>query len=238
MIAVFVISIVMCACESSRDSSTETPETVKQIPERETQQPADDRGDVSPRSVPEDVSVETSEPDYIEMPRPGAISRYDKMVRKYARRYLFDWRLISAQIYTESRFRRRARSYRGALGLMQIMPGTAQWLEGKAKTETPELGGASQMLLDPEMNIHLGCYYDAMLFSRIRDAESSHDRRKMMFAAYNAGPGNLSRARRKSNAAASWEGVERHLPAETRKYIPTIYDRYEIYKQWAVLKPY
>ena len=198
----------------------------------------DDERDVSPRSAPEDVAVETSEPDYVDMPRPGVISRYDKVVRKYARRYLFDWRLISAQIYTESGFRRQARSYRGALGLMQIMPGTAQWLEEKAEKKEPGLGSASQMLLDPEVNIHLGCYYDAMLHSRIKNIQSSEDRHKMMFAAYNAGAGNLNRARRKSDAPASWEGIEPHLPGETRKYVPTIYNRYEIYRQWAVLRPY
>ena len=131
-----------------------------------------------------------------------------------------------------------ARSYRGALGLMQIMPGTAEWLEGKAEKDTTELKGVSRMLLKPEMNIHLGCYYDAMLFSRIKDVASRDDRRKMMFAAYNAGPGNLNKARRKSDAPESWEGIRDHLPEETEKYVPKIYDRYEIYKRWAVLKPY
>ena len=225
----FVILIFICSCGSSRDSSPKAPENTEQ----EAKQI-----ELNPENVPEDAVPEASEPSYVEMPRPGVISRYDKTVRKHARRYGFDWRLISAQIYTESRFRHQARSYRGALGLMQIMPGTAQWLEGKAESKTPELKGVSQMLVNPEMNIHLGCYYDAMLFSRIKDTRSSDDRRKMMFAAYNAGPGNLNRSRKKSDAPEIWGGVEPHLPAETRKYVPIIYDRYEIYKQWTVLKPY
>jgi hypothetical protein len=236
-IAVFVVLMVVYACGNSRDSSTETPETMEQVHQQSPGRP-ESRSSGKPENAPQDMAVKVSEPDYIEMPQPGVISKYDKMVRKYARRYLFDWRLISAQIYTESRFRREARSYRGALGLMQIMPGTARWLEEKTEGEVSELKGVSKMLLDPEMNIHLGCYYDAMLLSRIKDSESSGDRRRMMFAAYNAGPGNLNRARRKSNAPGSWEGINRYLPAETRKYVPKIYDRYEIYRQWAVLKPY
>ncbi len=118
------------------------------------------------------------------------------------------------------------------------MPGTAKWLEEKSQKDTPELKGASQMLLDPKMNIHLGCYYDAMLFSRMKDAASGNDRQRMMLAAYNAGPGNLNKARRKSDAPDTWDGIRVHLPEETRNYIPTIYDRYEIYKRWTVLKPY
>ena len=237
-VGVLMILILACACGSSRDNSTKTSGTAGRVPEPEAERPARGQKDVSQERELADVPVEISEPDYIEMPRPGVISRYDKTVRKYARRYLFDWRLISAQIYTESRFRHQARSYRGALGLMQIMPGTAQWLEGKAEKEAPELKSASQMLVKPEVNIHFGCYYDAMLLSRIKDARSGDDRSRMMFAAYNAGPGNLSRARRESDAPNTWEGIRSHLPAETRKYIPTIYGKYEIYKQWAVLKPY
>lgn len=237
-IAVIVILIFMCTCNSRRDSSTEKPEIVKNTFDQETARSVDDQKDLSPKDVPENVAVETPMSQYTEISRLGSISKYDRIVKKYARRYLFDWRLISAQIYTESRFKHQARSYRGALGLMQIMPGTARWLEGKVEGDISELKGVSEMLVDPEMNIHLGCYYDAMLFSRIKDAKSSDDRQKMMFAAYNAGPGNLSRARKKSNAPDSWEKINRHLPTETRKYVPKIYDKYKVYKQWTALTPY
>ena len=234
-IAAFAILTILCACG---DNSSEKLTTGGQISQTRTEEPSDGHKDVSADTFPEDASEGKSGPDYIEMSLPGVISKYDKMVRKYARRYLFDWRLISAQIYAESRFRHQAESYCGALGLMQIMPGTAKWLEEKAPSEESKLKGVSQMLLKPEANIHLGCYYDRMLFSRIKDVNDSNVRYKMMFAAYNAGPGNLNKARRKSSAPESWEEVNSHLPAETRNYIPIIYDKYEIYKQWAVLKPY
>ena len=233
-----MILVVMSACGNDRGSSTEMPEAAERMPRQETKQPSDHQENAGGKSGLEDVAAGIFDPGYIAMLRPGVISEYDKTVRKYARRYLFDWRLISAQIYTESRFRSQARSYRGALGLMQIMPGTARWLEGKVKSDVPELRTASQMLVDPEVNIHLGCYYDAMLLNRIKDAGNTEDRSKMMLAAYNAGPGNLNRARRKSSEPESWEGVSPHLPAETRKYVPAIYDRYGIYKQWAILRPY
>ena len=247
----FIIVIVICACgcndsERAPEPMEESPNVAEQVSEAKTVEPSMSQEDTtedarlrfSVESASEELTLEHFSLGQIEMPRPGVISKYDKIVKKYARRYLFDWRLISAQIHAESTFRTQAKSYRGALGLMQIMPGTARWLEEKAGAETPELRGATQLLLNPEVNIHLGCYYDAMLFSRIRNAENRDEQHKMMFAAYNAGFGNLSKARRRSNVSETWEGINHYLPRETRKYIPKIYRKYEIYKQWAVLTPY
>jgi len=234
-IITFTILTILCACG---DNSSEKLTTNEQISQQHAEKPSGEQKGTSADISQKVATKRKSGLAHIEMPRPGVISKYDKIVRKYARRYLFDWRLISAQIYAESRFRHQAKSYIGALGLMQIMPGTAKWLEEKAPVDESELKGVSKVLLEPEANIHLGCYYDRMLFSRIKDMNDSNVRYKMMFAAYNAGPGNLNKARRKSGAPKNWEAVNRHLPAETRNYIPTIYDRYKIYKNWAVLKPY
>ncbi len=240
MLVILVSLIFMYACGSSDGGDRgETSGLLGKKPGPKRDDLAEPQKDITSETEPEaERSPRRLISGHIEMPRPGVISRYDKIVRKYSRRYLFDWRLISAQIYTESRFRAGARSYRGALGLMQIMPGTARWLEEKAGDKVSELKGVSQMLLKPELNIHLGCYYDAMLLSRIKNAKTSEDRHKMMFAAYNAGPGNLNRARRKSDAPQIWQGIKEHLPMETRKYVPKIYNKYAVYKQWAALSPY
>ncbi|MCP4389305.1 MAG: lytic transglycosylase F, partial [Gammaproteobacteria bacterium] len=56
----------------------------------------------------------------------GQISPYDKLVRKYSDRYGFDWRLVTAQMYQESKFDPKAKSHVGARGLMQLMPRTAK----------------------------------------------------------------------------------------------------------------
>ena len=56
----------------------------------------------------------------------GYISNYDRLFKTYAGRIGWDWRLLAAQGWAESRFRPTARSWVGARGLMQIMPRTAR----------------------------------------------------------------------------------------------------------------
>lgn len=56
----------------------------------------------------------------------GYISRFDNLFRTYAERIGWDWRLLAAQGWAESRFSPTARSWVGARGLMQIMPRTAR----------------------------------------------------------------------------------------------------------------
>ena len=69
----------------------------------------------------------------------GQLSPYDEQIKRYADQYGFDWRLIVAQMFQESRFNPKARSWAGAIGLMQVLPKTAQSL-GFKDLSTPEHG--------------------------------------------------------------------------------------------------
>ncbi len=115
--------------------------------------------------------------------RTGAISPYDALVRQYAGRYGFDWRLIAAQMFEESRFDPDARSFVGAVGLMQIMPRTARGLG----IDNPE---------DPEAGIRAGTEYLRNQYQLMDDAASDEDRLWFALASYNAGYGHVSDARR------------------------------------------
>ena len=117
------------------------------------------------------------------LPQTRRISPYDDMIRKYAGKYGFDWRLVAAQIYQESRFDPRARSRAGARGLMQLMPRTAR-----------ELG--FDKLEDPEDSIHAGVKYLSRLRERFDAELPVKDRLWFALAAYNAGYGHVSDARR------------------------------------------
>ena len=91
--------------------------------------------------------------DSLRVDLSGRLSPYDELVKKYARQYGQDWRLITAQMYQESKFDPQATSWVGARGLMQIMPVTGH-----------ELGFTD--LHDPEENIHAGVKYMSQLVNR------------------------------------------------------------------------
>lgn len=113
----------------------------------------------------------------------GAISPYDALIKKYAKKYQLDWRLLCAQMYQESRFNPKTKSWVGALGLMQIMPPTAA-----------ELGVGDPRV--PEQGIHGGAKYMRQLIDRFDPTLAYKDRQRFALAAYNAGPGHLDDARR------------------------------------------
>ena len=113
----------------------------------------------------------------------GALSPYDDIVRTYAERHGFDWPLIVAQMYQESRFDPKAKSWAGARGLMQLLPTTAERL------------GVTD-LEDPEQSIQGGIRYMAWLYARFESELSVRDRMWLSLAAYNAGLGHLRDARR------------------------------------------
>ena len=116
-------------------------------------------------------------------PLSGQISPYDKLVRKYADRYGFDWRLVTAQMFQESRFNPKARSPVGARGLMQLMPRTAR-----------ELG--IENMSDPASSIRGGIQYLDWLRDRFDADLPISERLWFTLAAYNAGAGHVHEARR------------------------------------------
>ncbi|MCE9671420.1 transporter substrate-binding domain-containing protein [Myxococcus stipitatus] len=113
----------------------------------------------------------------------GTISPYDPLVRSYSARYGLDWRLMVAQMFQESRFDPKARSFVGARGLFQVMPATGV-----------ELG--FRELEDPEQGIHAGVKYMHQLIGRIAPEIPFKQRLRFALASYNAGLGHILDARR------------------------------------------
>ncbi len=71
--------------------------------------------------------------------------------------------MLAALVYTESSFQADAVSHVGAIGLMQIMPETGQWLSGKIELSKEY---ETQDLYDPATNLRLGCWYVRFLLDR------------------------------------------------------------------------
>ncbi len=142
---------------------------------------------------------------------------YSDYVTKYASEYGVPEHVVYAVIKTESDFQSGAVSDAGAVGLMQLMPDTFNWLYTLTR-ENHDTG----MLYDPETNIKYGTYYLSYLYLTYGDWDT-------VFAAYNAGMGNVD----------SWLGEKKNedgakklqeIPfEETRKHIEKVRKADEVY---------
>lgn len=155
--------------------------------------------------------------------------RYDDTFRKYTQRFFgpgFDWRIFKAQAMAESNISMTAKSWVGARGIMQLMPGTFREIHSK----NPEMVSINK----PEWNIAAGIYYDRQLWNQW-EAQSSEepDRKHFMFASYNAGRGTLLRAqevaRTKTLDPSLWPSIQTVAPEvpkwrheETLSYVEKI----------------
>ena len=136
--------------------------------------------------------------------RTNTISPYDKFIRKYAAELGWDWRMLASVIYQESRFSIGSTSFRGAYGLMQVMPSTGRYYE-------------VENLLDPEQNIIAGTRHLKRLQNMFRKQGLEGDELiKFTLAAYNAGEGRIIDCR---NLAAS-RNFDSTSWDETVKVIP------------------
>jgi membrane-bound lytic murein transglycosylase F len=154
--------------------------------------------------------------------------RYDHVFRKYTKRFFgpgYDWRIFKAQAMTESNLDPSAQSRVGARGIMQLMPMTFKEVQSK----NPEVLSID----DPEWNIAAGVFYDRQLWRQLTDHSGLDDRRRFMFASYNAGRGTLRRAQdvaqQKALDPMVWPSIEAVAPAvpnwrheETLQYVSRI----------------
>ena len=124
-------------------------------------------------------SPKRTRPEIEELNRSGEISPFDDIVRNYAEKLDFDWRLIVAQMYQESNFNPKAKSWVGARGLMQVMPDTGKQV------------GVSD-LFDPENSVRAGIKYMRWLHDKFDDKGISPDNQLWFtLASYNAGLGHV-----------------------------------------------
>lgn len=144
--------------------------------------------------------------------------------------YRLDPALVHAVIRQESRFNLQATSYSGAIGLMQIMPKTAQYV---AKTRNyPEKLNMSKLRL-PEMNMKVGQdYLEYLLKGRYVKGDVVS-----LLVSYNAGPGNLLKWRKRMGDNTDPLLFIEMMPVhETREYVERVMSNYWIYRLRAGLK--
>lgn len=133
----------------------------------------------------------------------GMISDWDDTLRLAAQRLDWPWTLLAAQVWKESSFDPDARSWAGAVGLMQLMPATAR-----------QVGVTDRR--DPLQSIQGGVDYLDWLQDRWAHLPED-EQTAFVLASYNAGPGHVEDAVRLAEAAGddptSWEDVSHWLLA-------------------------
>ncbi len=172
------------------------------------------------------------------------ISKYDAIVKKYAEKIGWDWRLLSALIYQESRFEPEVSSWADAKGLMQLMPETAEELEVIDR-------------ISPESSIQGGTKYLKQLWNNFEKIQDTTQRLKFTMASYNCGLGHVLDAQRlaeKQNLNSKlWDdNVEKMIRSlaypkyynksyikygyvrgiEPYNYVKQIFQRFEHYKKF------
>jgi len=114
----------------------------------------------------------------------GKVSAYDAIIKEESEKHNFDWRLVAALIYQESRFLPEVESWAGAIGLMQLMPQTAANFGVKEITS-------------PQDNIQGGLKFLIWLNKRFESVITNPEERlKFVLASYNVGPGHVEDAMR------------------------------------------
>ncbi len=175
----------------------------------------------------------------------GSISPYDEILREQSEQINWDWRKLAALVYQESQFRPRARSWAGAVGLMQLMPRTAR-----------EFGATDPY--NPEQNIQAGVKFLQWLDDYWREhIEDEEERLKFVIASFNVGQGHVQDARRLAEKYDAdpdiWnDNVERFMLKKSNPdyynaevvsfgyasgiepvtYVENIYNLYEHYKKF------
>ena len=145
---------------------------------------------------------------------------YSEYVTVYAEAYGVPETLVYAVIRTESDFESGAVSSAGAIGLMQLMPSTFQWLTDDKLFEHLEDG----MLYDPETNIRYGTYYLSLLYDR-------YGRWDLALAAYNGGPGNVDEWLEDDRYADGEGGLKKIPFKETRQFVSRVTEAWEMYEK-------
>lgn len=157
------------------------------------------------------------------------LEKYNALFQRYAEEYDFDWLLIAALAFQESRLNPNKKSHRGAVGIMQVKPSTA-------KDKNIGIKNVTKL----ENNIHAGVKYLAFLRDRyfttpeIKRAASIH----FSLAAYNAGPARVREMRAKAKKMGLdpnvwFRNVERAaqqmVGSETTRYVANVYKYYLAY---------
>lgn len=137
---------------------------------------------------------------------------FSEHIHKEAKENNVSFSLVAGVILAESKFDKDAKSDRGALGLMQVMPETAYWIAEQRQDKHFK----EEDLLDPKVNISYGSWYLSHLL------EEFGGNPVLALAAYNAGRGNVSEWMEQYGWDKKFNDIDAIPFEETRIYVKRV----------------
>jgi soluble lytic murein transglycosylase len=147
--------------------------------------------------------------------------KYKDEITANATKFDVDPLLIAAIIRVESNYKSGLVSSKGAIGLMQVMPDTANWIQSMEGFKSLP----KNALYQPQLNIMLGTKYVDLLNHQFNNNIAE------VLAAYNAGPGNVSKWRDANVWDGKLENIDQIRFWETRKYVDRVVYYYTKYQK-------
>jgi soluble lytic murein transglycosylase len=146
---------------------------------------------------------------------------YEEAILRESARNGIDPALVAAVIYTESGFVPDSTSSQGAVGLMQMLPSTAEFVATLPRRPSP----APEAIGEPTANIAYGTRYLRYLIDR-------HGSIPLALAAYNGGESNVTRWEREAAARGDVLRIPQDIPfSETRGFVTRVLTMEPIYRR-------
>lgn len=144
--------------------------------------------------------------------------KYSAEIREISKKYEVDPALVASVINVESSYKPQQRSNKGAIGLMQLLPTTAEWLCEKLNIEY-----SGENLTEPRYNINLGTYYLSRLIKSFGSYANA-------LCAYNAGPTKVREWLSDKECSKDGQSINNIPYEETRVYVQRVEKNLKYYK--------
>lgn len=145
--------------------------------------------------------------------------KYEKIIKSECDKYSIDYALVFSIINTESGFNKNAKSSKGAMGLMQIMPQTANFIAQNLQVDFVE-----KNLFEPKINIAFGVYYLDYLFQKFNSVNA-------VICSYNAGETVVRNWLKDKKYSSDGVNLDVIPYPETNNYLNKVIKNYKVYKK-------
>lgn len=144
--------------------------------------------------------------------------KFKDLIVEYSNDFNLDPAFVASIINVESGFDKNAKSSKGAIGLMQIMPTTANYICMLNHTSYTDL-------FSPEENIKIGCNYLLYLFDKFQD-------RKLVIVSYNAGETQVKKWLNDEEYSSDGKTLNIIPYKETREYLNKVEKNILVYSKY------